>query len=106
MIILEKASQRVPRHLSTKSPPGYISDVQSIQKCGTTFEYKKYSVMACSWRPTQAILKIQFGIPSLIKAISNCQNRCPATSITVTVTPNRSLFGIPISTSLIKIYLR
>ncbi len=30
MIILGKASRRVPRHLNTKSPHGYVSDVPSI----------------------------------------------------------------------------
>ena len=30
MIILEKASRRVPRHLSIKSAHGYVSDVSSI----------------------------------------------------------------------------
>ncbi len=50
------------------NPP--ILKKRLIQKCGTTFEYKKYSFIACSWRPTQAILTIQMGIPCLVKGIS------------------------------------
>ncbi len=69
----------LPYHfpLSIKSVHGYVLDAPLIftviQNCGTTFEYKKYSFIACSWRRTQANLKIQAGIPSLVKATTHCQ---------------------------------
>ena len=61
--------------------------------------------MACSWRPTQAILK--FNLESLLwlSPFHTAKNRCDATCIRATVTPNRSLFGIPSDTSLKKTIL-
>ncbi len=47
-----------------------------------------------------ATLKIQIGIPSLVRPFHNAKNRCPTTCMTAKVTPKRSLFGIPIRTSL------
>ncbi len=76
MDILRKASQRIPRHLSTKSGHGHVSDVLYTivnSEMWHNIWVQIYSFIACSWHPTQVILQIQVGVPSLVKAISYCQ---------------------------------
>ena len=52
------------------------------------------------WCPTQAILKIQVGIRSLVKVTTFATYRYPDAYITAKTVSNKCHFGIPLRTSL------